>query len=60
MLEGAGTDTPAAGELVTRNVSKRELVPGRDFESIWTKGEELTGTCRSSLVRNFMVYNCLK
>jgi hypothetical protein len=57
MLEGTGTDTPGAGELATKNVSKRELVPGRDFESIWTKGGELTGTCRSSLVRKFMVYN---
>jgi len=60
MLEGAGTDTPGAGELATKNVSKRELVPVRDFESIWTKEDELTGTCRSSLVRKFVVYNCLK
>ena len=47
-------------QLATKNVSKRGLVPGRDFESIWTIGDELTGTCRSSFVRKLMVYNCLK
>jgi hypothetical protein len=59
MLEGAGTDTPGAGEA---GYDKREQkrAGARTWESMWTKKDELTGTCRRSLVRKFMVYYCLK
>jgi hypothetical protein len=51
--------TPGAGEAGYEKREQRELVPGRDFEYVWTKGDELTGICRSSLVRKFMFYNYL-
>jgi hypothetical protein len=50
---------PGAGEAGYEKREQRELVPGRDFEHVWTEGDELTGTCRSSLVREFMFYNSL-